>query len=311
MEGTPSLKNQQLMAVIWAGVGGSVLFTLFRYYVRLLYFRRLFLDDLFVFIALVILIASAVMYQFMAPTMYNIFRITNKQELPPADLQEKLIPYLKMQFAVTLLFWTCLWAIKFAFLAFFWRLGKNLRWQRLLWNVVFAFTAFAYIGCLISYSIACSSFKPGDCDTELHIQRALVSLRYSTAIDVMSDLLIIWLPVNLVWRVQMKRKEKAALGFLFSLGGVIVVFAIVRVVRTNSTTRHPEPIWLALWSASESSVAVIVSCMASFKTFFSKSTGSKDVNQSPGSDSMAGDRGGTPLVPQEVRVQTDVEVFHT
>lgn len=146
--------------VIWVGVAASVFFTILRVFIRLIYFRRLYVDDAFVVMALAILIASAVMYHFMAPTMYLLYALTEENP-PPTDFLEKLIRYLKMQFAVTLLFWTCLWAVKFSFLAFFYKLGQGLRTQKLLWRVVLVFSIFAYLGCLISYPIACSSFVPG------------------------------------------------------------------------------------------------------------------------------------------------------
>lgn len=62
--------------------------------------------------------------------------------------------------------------------------------------------------------------------------------------------------------------QKAGLFAVFSLGIFIVGVAIARVVVTDTRTRHPEVSWLALWSAVESSVAVIVCCLASFKVLF-------------------------------------------
>lgn len=147
--------------VVWVGVGLSVLFAIFRYCIRWIFFRRLYLDDAFVFLALVILIASGVMYHFMAPTMYIMHCILNRGDPPPPNIGELSITFMKMQFAVTLLFWTGIWAVKFAFLAFFYQLGRGLRAQSILWKSVLVFSIMAYFGCLISYPIACSSFMPG------------------------------------------------------------------------------------------------------------------------------------------------------
>lgn len=53
-------------------------------------------------------------------------------------------------------------------------------------------------------------------------------------------------------------------------GIVTMVFAAVRVavMQTEGGKQHPEISWLALWSGIESSVAVSVACMTSFRVLF-------------------------------------------
>lgn len=62
--------------------------------------------------------------------------------------------------------------------------------------------------------------------------------------------------------------RKVGLFAVLSLGLFIIAVAIARVVVTDTQGVHPEITWLALWSAVESSVAVIVCCLASFKVLF-------------------------------------------
>lgn len=50
-----------------------------------------------------------------------------------------------------------------------------------------------------------------------------------------------------------------------SLGVFIIGVAMARVIVTDTQGVHPEISWLALWSVVESSVAVLVCCLASFK----------------------------------------------
>ncbi|KAK8078226.1 hypothetical protein PG996_004396 [Apiospora saccharicola] len=64
--------------------------------------------------------------------------------------------------------------------------------------------------------------------------------------------------------------QKIALVAVLSLGGIIPAFSIIRVVVTSDTTKLAEISWLALWSAIESSVAVMVACLASFKVLFTQ-----------------------------------------
>ena len=52
----------------------------------------------------------------------------------------------------------------------------------------------------------------GQCESQIHVSRSLVSLRYSTAADVITDALIIALPLYLAFRVQRPLSQKLALG---------------------------------------------------------------------------------------------------
>ena len=52
----------------------------------------------------------------------------------------------------------------------------------------------------------------GQCESELHVSRSLVSLRYGTAVDIITDALIIALPLYLAYRVQRPLAQKLALG---------------------------------------------------------------------------------------------------
>ena len=78
------------------------------------------------------------------------------------------------------------------------------------------------------------------------------------------------IPWKLLWVVKLSKKEKMAIGSIVGLGIVIVVFAVIRIIVTNTTGTHPEVIWLALWSAIETSVAVVIVCLTSFKVFLKK-----------------------------------------
>lgn len=76
---------------------------------------------------------------------------------------------------------------------------------------------------------------------------------------------VIALPISIVARVKVSPKQKFGLLAVMSLGVFIVGVAIARVIVTDTQGVHPEISWLALWSVVESSVAVLVCCLASFK----------------------------------------------
>ena len=75
--------------------------------------------------------------------------------------------------------------------------------------------------------------------------------------------LVMALPLRLLWGLHVTRGQKAALGAIFGLGAIIIVFAIVRVIYTKATTHHVDPIWLALWSMVEASVGMVALSLGS------------------------------------------------
>lgn len=85
--------------------------------------------------------------------------------------------------------------------------------------------------------------------------------------------------------MQISNLQKLGLLGVLGLGIFIMGFAIARIIVTNKQGQHPEISWLALWSSIESSVAVIVCRLASFKTLFTaqKQQGSRQTYSQQGS----------------------------
>ena len=93
--------------------------------IRIRFSRKLFADDYFCLLALSILIANSVVTQLMAPPMYNLLEVATQRAKPGPTFMARSTFYLKCQFVSTVLFWSCLWAVKGCFLAFFFRLTNR------------------------------------------------------------------------------------------------------------------------------------------------------------------------------------------
>jgi len=113
----------------------------------------------------------------------------------------------------------------------------------------------------------------GQCENPHNIYLSNVSLRASTILDILTDLLIIAIPITLAWRVKLPIRTRIALVAVFAMGFIIPVVAVVRIVVLDATSsKHPELSWLNLWTLIESTVAVFVCCLAPFKVLFSRGT---------------------------------------
>ena len=136
-------------------VSFAIIFTILRTSIRLYVSRRLFFDDAFVYFALAVLVAMAVMYNYAIPPMFEVVRVTNGQEQPTSTFSEHATLFLKLQFAIIVLFWTSLWAVKFSFLMFYRRLFVGLPVLMRCWYAVGAFSLVAYLGCWATQLDSC------------------------------------------------------------------------------------------------------------------------------------------------------------
>ncbi|OCT54352.1 hypothetical protein CLCR_00860 [Cladophialophora carrionii] len=229
--------------------------------------KRFQADDLFLLLAYLCFLTLSILYIVLAPTMY---RITDASSgltpIYPEILSDSLF-MIKIFFANTMIFWFALYAVKFSFLSLYRRLMKGLRLYMQLWWAVVAFCVLTLIGCVISNFTSCHSmhawFTPGECSERRDVRAQIASLYYAYAVDVISDLFIMFLPLRLIWNLQRPTAQKVGIGGLFCVGWVCITFATIRVVQigvkaNNSST--PSSSWLALWAIVESAVTVIVGC---------------------------------------------------
>ena len=127
----------------------SFCFFMFRIFVRVKIFRRLFPDDALVLAAWLMNIGYAAVWQWCGNQLYlSIAVASGKLLIPSPEVVEQLQTFLHGLFVACYLFYTCLWSIKMSFLIFFWKLGHNVQRQKILWWAIFAITLASYAVCL-------------------------------------------------------------------------------------------------------------------------------------------------------------------
>lgn len=145
--------------LIWTAVAVAIAFTLIRTRIRLYVYGRLFADDIAVYIAVVLLVIIAIMYQVITPTMFIIDQVASTLSpgmVPPPNFMEEATIFLKIQFAIIILFWTTLWAVKFSFLLYYKNIFAGLPNHLFWWRIVCGLVLFAYLGCWATQLAACS-----------------------------------------------------------------------------------------------------------------------------------------------------------
>ncbi|KAI4254446.1 MAG: hypothetical protein LQ352_003091 [Teloschistes flavicans] len=263
------------LALIWTGAAVAIICCILRVLSRIRAFKKLFVDDYFVLLALSFTLTTAIMWQVYARQMYHMIAVSAGLVVPEENFPKMVESYLKSTLAVMVLFYSSLWSIKISFLLFFRRLGTNVRGQKLIWWPVFVITVATYFACIgdIEYKCFVKSWEDlaTICSTPAVLSSAQRELKVNCAFDVITDCLIMLIPFTMLRGVQMRWRRKAALGGIFSLVIITMIVAIVRTALVASKkTKQLESSWLYTWSAIETSVAVIVACLGSFRNLFSR-----------------------------------------
>ncbi|KAL8949083.1 MAG: hypothetical protein Q9222_004773, partial [Ikaeria aurantiellina] len=242
-----------------------------RIYIRVKLNRRLYIDDGFFLLAVVILIAGTVMTYIDIPYIYLQQNVQAGNEAPPADFVQQLIKSVKIQDSAVVLLSAGIFAIKLSFLALFRGLIRRLRKLEVWWWLVLAIVIPSSIMLICSNFITCGYFDERilvKCVTESALKRQTAALQAVTILDILSDVFIITIPVALLWRVQIDIRRKIALGTMLCLSIFTIVTAIVRISGGKSANGQIDSSWVIFWLQMETAVAVMVASISAYRALF-------------------------------------------
>ncbi|KAK6220273.1 hypothetical protein QIS74_05775 [Colletotrichum tabaci] len=288
---TSVLGFMEMMALIWTLWAAAFGMTVFRGSFQWILQRRLYADDYFLIAGLATLTALSAVITMMLPQFYLAGEYTKAAAtdplaplpLPLEEFTARTVASLKLMFSQMLLFWTTLWAAKFSILFFVRRLVNGLPRYIRAWWACFAVVLLLYLACIFSNFLTCTPLTkywsatgddPAGCSAPEDLVRADASIKFATGADVAADVLIMMLPLNLLRKLTTSRSHKFGLAVLFSLGGIIIAFAIARLLQVTKATgdaaKDPTtvangPVLLSMWSHIESSVSIIVATLPAFR----------------------------------------------
>ncbi|GIJ87376.1 hypothetical protein Asppvi_006282 [Aspergillus pseudoviridinutans] len=265
-----------LIGVTWTGAGLGIIFASIRFAIRIKRMKRLLVDDYFVLLALVFLVTNAILQTLQAPHLYYMVL-----DVTGPDIVYHGLKYTHYEFFIIGIFWSVLWSIKGSFLALFWLISDGLPHYRRVWWGVTTFAVLAYIGCWLASVLNCHPpsdyFRFGKCTKPIDIRGSVISICYSTAVDILTDLMIMYLPLRILWKTKMNLHQKLGLATVFCLGFIIIAAAIIRAVAITGKA-YSDQAALAVWGIAESSISMIVGCLPPFKTFITSHSSSANYN---------------------------------
>lgn len=279
LDSVEKVSKETFLGITWAAVWISFAFMIFRLSVRIRSFGHIQLDDYFVIVAWCMLLTSAIIWQLKAYVVYWLYAVQSGEVAPSADFLAAYENFMPQITTWNILFYSCLWAIKLSFLIFFRRLGSRTKSHVIWWWVVLGVTLIAWVGCIADIDWACSlngiSWIPINCPTPEHVLFENRTFYANMATDIVTDLLIISIPVVILRRVQLPLRKKAVLIAIFSASVLVMVMSIVRVTLVKGTTKQLQSAsidWLYLWSNVEAGIAIVIASVGSFRQLFVSST---------------------------------------
>ncbi|KAJ4377189.1 hypothetical protein N0V83_000012 [Neocucurbitaria cava] len=211
--------------------------------------KRWILQDAIIYLAFILYIVMAVLYILVTPILFRLTAVGEKRLKPYPTLQDEHKFMVRIFFVNSMMLWFILWTIKLSFLVLYKKLMEGLRdvYLKLWWAVTW--------------------FTPGACQTPRDVRFQIASLYYTYAVDVLTDIMIMALPMRLIWNLQMPRTQKFGVIALFAIGTILITIATLRVVQIGSkaqSSSQPSASWLALWGIIECSIAIVIGCCPSF-----------------------------------------------
>ncbi|RAH58811.1 hypothetical protein BO85DRAFT_487515 [Aspergillus piperis CBS 112811] len=200
--------------------------------------RSLQVEDGCILLSWACFLAMSIAYIIVTPVMYKIDAYTDGKIGPWATMLSDALFMIKVFFANTMLLWGSLWSVKLYFLFLYRRLLQDL---------------------------------PGECSTHRDAVAEIASLYYSFAVDAISDIMIMVLPLRLVVSLHLPLGQKISVAAVFALGTICVIMAVVRVIQIGTRANNdstPSSSWLAFWGMIEAGIAVIVGCLPAFAIIY-------------------------------------------
>ena len=155
-----------MQTAIWVVTAIAITLVISRFAIRLYVVKKTKFDnvlasDVLIAVALATLITMAGCYVQIIPTMFDVdLAAAHKMPSSPETFEERADHYLKVQFAIIVLFWTCVWSVKLSILVFYKSLFDRLsRMYLYAWWAVVAFVALTYVGCWALQFESCSPLK--------------------------------------------------------------------------------------------------------------------------------------------------------
>ncbi|KAL9030054.1 MAG: hypothetical protein Q9196_001790 [Gyalolechia fulgens] len=255
--------------------------------IRLRPVPRLALDDGLLLFACFCLVASTGLLFELIPKAYLSQRLNSGQlvslPFPIASLPGETVLTTKILHAYTVLSWVVIYAAKFCFLTFFRALIDRVRRMIIYWKIVIVITFLLGALSMCETFIACPHLdeSSASCLQDSGFQRTLVVGVVAKCLDILTDVLLISIPISLLWNVRIKTRQKLGIGAFLCLSIVMIIIAIIKASGIRTSVDSFDLVWEVFWQQMEACAAVLMVSLTAFRSVFLSNKQRVDQRASP------------------------------
>ncbi|RKL38377.1 hypothetical protein BFJ72_g7188 [Fusarium proliferatum] len=245
---------------------------IFRCHIHRTCHRRWRIDDFYMTIAIIPLIGRAVciLLSFTLNPDHTYDPATQAEALTwgesvesidgDRELSHKLLIPARIFYAMFL------WCLKLGLLAFYSRFIDVFRWGKPVTDALWWFIIATFIAVFITILAECRPLSLmwalNYDDTKVACNRAVGNLILMAVCNIIINIALIILPFPMLRHLRLDIKEKLQLGFLFSVGAVLVAITILRLplILNESVSQRSRSMW--------ASIEILCACIVSNTPFF-------------------------------------------
>lgn len=153
--------------------------------------KGLGIEDCCLVLAFAFYLAITILYLVVYPPIMRIENVAVTGMY--AQINDDALQIKRTFFANTMMLWCCLWSVKFAFMALYYKLVQGFRTYLIMWWVLIGFIIATLIGCVVTEFLMCfpftDGFTLGKCSGERAQLWSGINLFYSYTADVLTDIL--------------------------------------------------------------------------------------------------------------------------
>ncbi|KAM0795877.1 hypothetical protein BDR22DRAFT_893718 [Usnea florida] len=265
------IKEDTFKGVCGALLGLAIVIAIARTAIRFHTTPRYTLDDVLLLFACASLTAATALLYRLIPYVYLCDELALKDRVSLSisveDLAKKTIPLLE---AYAFISWLVVYTVKICFLIFFRALIDRLRRMVIYWNVVVLISIVFGGITLFEVFIACprTSSSSLTCLQGDGFKRTFIVDLIVKCFDIITDILIVTIPVSILWNVRINIRHKLGIGAVLCLSIVMIVISIINTSSIHTSGDFFDLVWKLFWQQVEACSAVIVVSLTAFRSIF-------------------------------------------